>query len=94
MKTNFPDLVVLLLGTCVISTNDDAFSVAYGVCLNPCGPPKEPRCYERIGTVTLVPKQYSSQGDGGPKTAEDEEFKIASEGNGELWKLVDEGLFG
>ena len=41
-----------------------------------------------------MPKQYSSQGDGGPKTAEDEEFKIASEGNGELWKLVDEGLFG
>ncbi|KAH6662339.1 hypothetical protein B0J14DRAFT_645331 [Halenospora varia] len=92
VKTTFPNLMVLLLGTGLMTAQENIFFQAYAVCLNPICVPCEDMCYERIGTVQFEPKGLISSTQDGSRTMKRAAWHL--DDSNKIWIFDSKGLFG
>jgi hypothetical protein len=92
VKTAFPNLMTLLLGTGLIAAHENIFFQAYAVCLNPIQLPCDNMRYERIGTVVFEPKGLISSTRDSSGTMKSTAWHL-DESN-KIWTFDEKGLFG
>lgn len=92
VKKTFPNLKVLLLGTSVMTQDENTFFQVYAVCLNPILEPHEDMYYERIGAVVFKPEGLISSAPGGSRSMKNAAWHL--DNSKKFWTFDDKGLFG
>lgn len=92
MKTAFPNLMTLLLGTSLIAAHENIFFQAYVVYLNPIQLPCDNMRYKRIGTVVFEPKGLILSTRDSSGTMKSTAWYLNK--SNKIWTFDEKGLFG